>query len=132
MKIEIKNKEDLIKAVRYMHDSGFNSEDIKYNSSEKNFTVVSKEYEFKGTFIQSKADRVKAICNLALQNVKICEIKFASKTDENGYNAIGEDYFNTVKIKDNKITFITTFQRIHLEVDNFTGTFETTNLEIRN
>lgn len=124
MRIEIKSKEDLEKVIEYMHDSGFNNTDVQYGPTEKTFIIVSKEYEFKGKFIQRKTNEVKAICKLMLQNVKSYNIKFASKTDEKGYNTIGEDYFNTIETKDNEITLITSFQRIILEVDKVMGAFE--------
>lgn len=122
--MEIKSKEDLIRAVDYMHDSGIKSDGIVYDSTNKIFSMLSKEYEFKGKIIQRQTSIVKASWRLRLRDVKACHVSFRSNTDKNGYQALGEDYINTIQIKENCVVISALFQKIVLEVKRFDGELE--------
>lgn len=124
MKIEIKNKNDLVKITEYMHDTAFENNSLGFQRDSKKFHIKSKEYEYKGKFFQKKTERIIAECELILCDVKAYEQKFINKKAEDGYKAIEEDYFNEIEIKNNSVFIKTLFQKIIIEVDNFNGEFK--------
>jgi len=123
MLIKINTKDDLVKVAGYTHDSGFRDDDLRYDPNDKIFTLMSKEYLYKGRFIQRKTEIIKAECKLTLRGVQSCDVQFASKSDANGYKVVGEDYVNTIQLTDDRIIIITMFQRIKLHLTDLDGEF---------
>ena len=121
-KLDINSFDMLIKAADYMHDSGFKKENIEYDTARGIFKITTKEYEYKGRFIKKQTSAIKGECKLLLFNVQKCDIV---ERDKLGYQSVGEDYFNTFKIKNEKTIVIkTTFHEIKIEIEKLEGEFE--------
>jgi hypothetical protein len=112
----------LSKAAGYMHDAGFGRESIEYDKTNGILKVTAKKYQYIGKIFQRKTNVVEGEFNLVLSHVKTLDI---IERDKKGYQATGEDYFNDIKMKSDKILVIrTAFHEIKLEVEDFLGTFE--------
>ncbi len=119
---EINNLDSLSKAADQLHDAGFTKESIGYDKLSGIFSITAKQYEYTGKILQKKTNVVKGESKLILFNIKACDI---FETDKKGYQTVGEDYLNDIKIKDDKILVIrTAFHEIRLEFDILSGTFE--------
>jgi hypothetical protein len=123
MKKEIINDyHSLEKIVGYMHDSGFSDKDMAYDAIKKEFVLRTKVYEFKGTFLQRQTNAIKGKCCLVLCHVSNMNVVCR---DRKGYEAVGEDYLNMIKMENASVLVIkTTFQEIELHVEKFSGMFE--------
>ena len=118
--VVIKDKDSLLLAADYLHDSGFKMEDIIYSPEGKTFTMRAKEYVCHNVFFVSwKTDIVKNQFELNLDGVESCEIK---ERDRKGYEAVQEDYFNELKVgDDDSILIKMTFHEVKLNLSRFAG-----------
>lgn len=117
--LTINNNESLLKVADYLHDSGFKIEDIIYNSDIKSFKIKTKEYEYKGKFIQRKTNIIKKEYEFILNDIERYNLILK---DKKGYDAVEEDYFNFIKIENERNIIIkTTFHDIKLEINRIIG-----------
>ena len=120
--VNLSDFDALLEVADLMHDFYFTKEDVLYNQENNTFKIKAKEYEWKGKLLKGKTSKVKGECVLSLSNIKSCDI---SEKDSLGYQTVGEDCFNLIKVKnDNSIIIKSSFHEIRLSMSKLDGRFE--------
>ena len=121
-RITFNDQVSLLQINAYLHDAEFVKEDIEYSGERNIFSLKALEFEYKSKGIfQKRTEKVLKRLKLVLFDAK--EYSICDK-DKKGYESVGRDEINDIKLFNNKLTITTTFSTIIVEIDRINGYLE--------